>query len=172
MKNILDNLEKGCVLGKNAYITKDCSVIGHVVLGEDSSIWYGSIVRGDIDPIFIGNRSNIQDGSVLHVSLNKPVIIGDNVSIGHAVKLHGCTIGNNVLVGIGAIILDGAVVEDNCVIAAGALVPPNKVIPSGSMVMGSPYKIVRSLDEKDLEWVKRNADHYVEYKNIYMNKGI
>lgn len=172
MKNIENNLMKGIQLGDGAYITKNCSVIGHVVLGKDASVWYGSVIRGDIEPCIIGNRSNVQDGSVLHVSLNKPVIIGDNVSIGHAVKLHGCTIGNNVLVGIGSIILDGAVIEDNCVIAAGSLIPPNKRIPSGSMVMGSPFKIARMLDEKDLEWVKANADHYVEYKNIYKSKGI
>lgn len=172
MENIVNNLSKGITLGDGAYITQGCSVIGNVVLGKDSSIWYGAIVRGDIEPCIIGNRSNIQDGSILHVSLNKPVIIGDNVSIGHGVKLHGCTIGNNVLVGIGSIVLDGAVIEDNCVIAAGSLITPNKRIPSGSMVMGSPFKVVRMLDEKDLEWVQANSDHYVEYKNIYMKKGL
>lgn len=167
MENILKNISKGITLGKGAYITKDCSVIGNVILGEDSSIWYGSVVRGDIEPIFIGDCSNIQDGSILHVSLNKPIIIGSGVSIGHGVKLHGCTIGDNVLVGIGAIILDGAIIEDNCVIAAGSLVPPGKRIPSGSMVMGSPGKVVRTLEEKDLNWIRTNAIHYVEYKNIY-----
>ena len=168
MENIYRNIKKGITCGEGAYISPNCSLIGNVVLGKDSSVWYGSVIRGDIEPIYIGDYSNIQDGSILHVSLNRPVIIGEGVSIGHGVNLHGCSIGNNVLVGIGAIILDGAVIEDNCVIAAGSLIPPGKRIPTGSMVMGSPGKVVRPLDDKDLQWIKTNAEHYVEYKNIYI----
>ena len=172
MENILKNLDKGVSYSSGVYVSDNCSLIGNVILGKDVSVWYGSILRGDIEPIIVGDRSNIQDGSILHVSLNKPVIIGNGVSIGHGVRLHGCTIGNNVLVGIGAIVLDGAVIEDNCVIAAGSLVPPGKRIPASSMIMGSPGKVTRALEEKDLEWIKINADHYVEYKNIYLDRKI
>lgn len=172
MKDILKNLDKGASFGSGVYVSGNCSVIGNVVLGNDASVWYGAIVRGDIEPIIIGNRSNVQDGAILHVSLNKPVIIGNGVSIGHGAKLHGCKIGDNVLIGIGAIVLDDAVVENNCVIAAGSLIPPGKKIQSGSMVMGSPGKISRSLSDEDIEWIRTNADHYVEYKNIYLKRGI
>lgn len=172
MKNIFKNLDKGPSFGSGAYVSANCSIIGNVTLGDDASVWYGAVIRGDIEPITIGCRSNIQDGAILHVSENKPVIIGRGVSVGHGAKLHGCEIGDNVLIGIDAIVLDGAVIEDNCVIAAGSLVPPGRRIQSGFMIMGSPGKIVRTLSEDDIIWIKNNADHYVEYKNIYLEKGL
>lgn len=172
MKKFAESLKKGPSVSEGVYIAPSADVIGDVILGRDVSVWHNAVIRGDVNDIVIGNRSNVQDCSVLHVNKDKGIIIGENVTIGHSVNLHGCTIGNSVLVGIGAIILDGAVIEDNCVIAAGSLVPPRKTITSGSMVMGSPAKIMCKLTDKDLEWVKENADHYIDYKNVYIAKGM
>ena len=144
-------------------------MIGDVEIGEDSSVWFGSVVRGDVNYIRIGRRTNIQDNCVVHVTHDThPTIIGDNVTVGHRVVLHGCKLGNNILVGMGAVVMDGVEVEDYVLIGAGALVTPNKKIPSGVLVAGVPAKIVRDLKEEEIKLIEESAENYVRYKNEYL----
>lgn len=147
-------------LHETARIAKGAIVYGDVTLGEKSSIWYNAVVRGDQSTIEIGKYSNIQDNCTVHVDSNHPVKIGDYVTIGHGAIIHGCTIGNNCLIGMGAIILNDAVIEDNCIIGAGSLVTQGKVIPEGSMVLGSPGKVIRPIAEEEREHLLENAMHY------------
>ena len=144
------------------YIAEGAKIIGDVTIGEDSSVWYNAVIRGDSNSIVIGENTNVQDNAVLHASHNHALQIGDNVTIGHGAIVHGCTVGNNVLIGMGAIILDGAVIEDNCIIGAGALVTQNKVVPEGSLALGNPAKVVRELTEEEKESILKNADEYSE----------
>lgn len=144
----------------NYWVADTARVIGNVELGEDVSIWYGSVVRGDNDAIRIGAGSNIQDNCMLHVDPGFPIDIGEDVSIGHMVMLHGCTIGRGSLVGIGAIVLNGANIGEQCLIGAGSLIPEGKVIPARSLVMGAPGKIVRELTDADLVRASRGAPFY------------
>ncbi len=156
----------------SVYLSDNVYVIGDVEIGEDSSVWFGSVIRGDVNYIRIGKRTNIQDNSVVHVTHDThPTVIGDNVTVGHRVILHGCTLGNNILVGMGAVIMDGAQVEDFVLIGAGALVTPNKRIPSGVLVAGVPAKIVRDLRDEEIELIKESAQNYVNYKNEYLEEG-
>jgi carbonic anhydrase/acetyltransferase-like protein (isoleucine patch superfamily) len=161
-------------LGPGVYIHPTALVIGDVVLGEDASIWPMAVVRGDVNQVRIGARSNVQDGSVLHVSrpypgndTGWPLIIGDDVVIAHKVVVHGCTIGNRVLVGIGAIVLDGAVVEDDVVIGAGAVVTPGKRLESGGLYVGNPARRARELTEVEIARVPNMAAWYVNLKKDY-----
>ncbi len=149
------------------FIASTAVVIGKVTLGENASVWYGAVIRGDIAPIFIGARSNIQDNCVIHVNYNMPVTIGEQVTIGHGAIIHGASIGNNCLIGMGAIVLDGAQIGDNCLVAAGAVVPPRSEIPPGSMVAGVPAKVVRELSAETIEANVRNALEYVELAARY-----
>ncbi len=154
-------------LGNNVFVAHGAVVIGHAEIGDDSSIWYGAVVRADVGLIRIGKRTNIQDLSLVHITDEdggKPAdtIIGDDVTIGHKAIIHGCTIHDRVLIGMGAIILDGAVIESDCLIGAGSLVPPGKTIPSGTLALGSPAKVVRELTEADREQLRRSAAHYVK----------
>ncbi|MCL2143980.1 MAG: gamma carbonic anhydrase family protein [Endomicrobia bacterium] len=149
-------------LSKNTFISKHSVITGNVELGENVSVWPMCVLRGDADRIVIGGNSNVQDGSVIHPNVKKPVTVGKNVTIGHKAIVHACTIGDNCLIGMGSVILDGAIIEDNCIIAAGSVVPPGKIMPSGKLVMGSPAKPVRDLTEKDFEHIKHNALEYVE----------
>ena len=152
------------------YLSENVYVIGDVEIGEDSSVWFGSVVRGDVNYIRIGRRTNIQDNSVVHVTHGThPTIIGDNVTVGHRVILHGCVIGNNVLVGMGAVIMDGVEIEDYVLVGAGALITPNKRIPSGVLVAGVPAKIVRDLRDEEIKLIEESAENYVKYKNEYLN---
>ena len=144
------------------YIAEGAKIIGDVTIGEDSSVWYNAVIRGDSNSIVIGENTNVQDNAVLHTSHSHGITIGDNVTIGHGAIVHGCTVGNNVLIGMGAIILDGAVVEDNCIIGAGALVTQNKVIPAGSLALGNPAKVARQLKEEEKVAILANADEYSE----------
>ena len=144
------------------YIAEGAKIIGDVQIGEDSSVWYNAVIRGDANSIVIGENTNVQDNAVLHTSHSHALAIGDNVTIGHGAIVHGCTIGNNVLIGMGAIVLDGAVVEDDCIIGAGALVTQNKLIPSGSLALGNPAKVVRELKEEEIASILKNADEYSE----------
>jgi len=170
MMTIVERLNRGVKHGKGVYIAPSATVIGYCDLGDDVSIWHSAVLRGDVEQIIIGDRSNVQDGSVLHVTTDTwKCIVGKDTSIGHNVVLHGCTIGDNVLVGIGAIILDGAIVSDNCIIAAGSLIPPGKVIPPRSMVMGTPGKVVRELTDADLVNIASFSSRYVKYKNIFLD---
>jgi carbonic anhydrase/acetyltransferase-like protein (isoleucine patch superfamily) len=150
-------------LGKGVWIADSALVLGEVRVGEDSSIWYGTIVRGDVHSITIGRVTNIQDRCVVHVSSGThPTVIGDLVTVGHGAIIHGCKIGNEVLVGIGAIILDGVEVGNECVIAAGSLLPPGKSFPDRSLIVGSPAVLKRSLEDEELAWIQRSAEHYAE----------
>ena len=153
----------------SVYLSDNVYVIGDVEIGEDSSVWFGSVVRGDVNYIRIGKRTNIQDNSVVHVTHDThPTIIGDNVTVGHRVILHGCVLGNNILVGMGAVVMDGVEVEDYVLIGAGALLTPNKKIPSGVLVAGVPAKVVRDLREEEIKLIEESAENYVKYKNEYM----
>ncbi|MGL6316746.1 gamma carbonic anhydrase family protein [Vibrio sp. WXL103] len=162
-------------IGKGVYIDETSVLVGDVVLDDDSSIWPLVAARGDVNHIHIGKRTNIQDGSVLHVTHKNaenpngyPLIIGSDVTVGHKVMLHGCEIHDEVLVGMGAIVLDGAVVESQVMIGAGSLVPPGKRLESGYLYIGSPVKQARPLSEKELAFLKRSANNYVENKNDYL----
>lgn len=161
-------------LGERVYVDEAAVVIGKVNLADEVSIWCGAVVRGDVNTIQIGKRSNVQDGSVLHVTggsanhpAGSPLIIGEDVTIGHHVTLHGCIIGNRVLVGMGAIVLDDAVIEDEVIIGAGSLVPPRKRLQSGLMYMGSPAKAVRELTEAEKAFLRQSAQNYVATAAVY-----
>ena len=147
----------------SCFVAETASVIGNVVLGEDASLWYGVVARGDYNDVFVGKGSNIQDGSVLHIAYHRPTIIGDYVTVGHSAIVHGCTIGNRVLVGMGAIILNGATVGDNTIIAAGSLVPEGKHIPEGVLAMGTPVKVIRPLTPEEIDRIQRSAEDYIEF---------
>lgn len=148
-------------LAASAWVADNAQVMGDVVLGEDCSVWFGVTVRGDTDTIHIGRGSNIQDGSVLHADMGLPLTIGEHVTVGHQVMLHGCTIGDESLIGIGAIVLNGAKIGKNCLVGAGALVTEGKEFPDGSMIIGSPAKAVRQLTPEQIEGLRQSAKHYV-----------
>lgn len=150
------------VLADTAYVAPGAHVMGNIELGEHSSVWFGAVLRGDNDLIKIGARSNIQDNSVLHTDPGMALTLGEGVIIGHQVMLHGCTIGDNTLIGIGATVLNGAVIGKNCLIGAHALITEGKVIPDGSMVVGSPGKIIRTLADPQIQMLKMNAEIYVK----------
>ena len=158
------------IVGTDCFVADSAVVIGQVRLEQGANIWYNTVVRGDVEPINIGANTNIQDLSVVHTSHGHPVRIGVGVTVGHRAICHGCTIEDNVLIGMGAIILDGAYIESDVVIGAGSLVPPNKRIPSGSLVMGSPAKVVRTLTEEEIEGIKQSARGYVELSQHYKSK--
>lgn len=147
---------------EDTFIADTASVIGDVNIGKGSSVWYGAVVRGDIENITIGEFTNIQDNSVVHTETDIPTKIGDYTVVGHNAIVHGCTIGNNCLIGMGAIILNKAVIGDNCIIGAGALVPEGKVIPPNSLVLGIPGKVVRQVTEEEIESIRKNALRYNE----------
>jgi carbonic anhydrase/acetyltransferase-like protein (isoleucine patch superfamily) len=144
------------------WVAPTASIIGNVVLKRNASIWFGAVLRGDNDPIVVGENSNIQDNSVLHTDVGQPLSIGANVTVGHMVMLHGCTIGDGSLVGIGSIILNGARIGRNCLIGAGSLIAEGKVFADNSVVMGSPGRVVRTLSEEQAAAVAAGAMHYVE----------
>lgn len=151
-------------LGPGAWAAPSASVIGRVFLGSDASIWYGSVLRGDINEIHVGERSNIQDNSVLHVADDLPCLVGNDVVVGHNVNLHGCVVANRVLVGIGAIILNGAKIGEECIIGAGALVTEGTEIPPGSLVLGSPAKVRRELTDDERASITHFSHKYVRVK--------
>jgi carbonic anhydrase/acetyltransferase-like protein (isoleucine patch superfamily) len=148
-------------LGRDVYLAKTAVVLGDVTLGDAASVWYGAVLRGDINRIVVGESSNIQDNAVLHIADHHPCILGDRVTVGHSAVVHACTVGNECLVGIGAVILDGAVIGDHCIIGARALVTQGMNIPSGSMVLGAPARVVRSLTTAERDGIKRLAAKYV-----------
>lgn len=148
---------------EDAYLFPGVKVIGKVEIGRFSSVWYNSVIRGDVNFIKIGSKTNIQDLSVLHVTGNNPLIIGDNVTVGHAVKLHGCTVENNCLIGIGSVVLDNAVIKENSVVAAGAVVTPGFTVPPGKLAAGVPAKVVRDLRPEEIKEIALSAERYAEY---------
>jgi len=161
--------------GEHVYIDSSTVIVGDVHIGEHSSVWPLVSARGDVNKIRIGARTNVQDNCVLHVSRTSennpqghPLIIGDDVTVGHHVMLHGCEIGNRVLIGMSAVIMDGAVVEDDVIIGAGSLVPPGKTLKSGHLYVGSPVKEARSLTEEELKFLPQSAANYVILKEDYL----
>lgn len=150
------------IMANKTKIYDGAHVVDDVTLGDEVSVWYNAVVRGDLEPVTVGERSNIQENSVVHVSTNYPVKIGKNVSIGHNAIIHGCTIEDNVLIGMGAIVLNGAHITKNCLVGAGALVTENKTFPEGSLIIGSPAKAVRELTKEEIKEITENADEYVE----------
>jgi carbonic anhydrase/acetyltransferase-like protein (isoleucine patch superfamily) len=154
-----------------AYVDETAQVIGDVEIGAESSVWMNVVVRGDVNYIRIGARSNVQDGTVVHVQHDtNPTLIGDDVTIGHAAIVHGCVIGHRVLIGMGAIVLTGAEIGEDVIVAAGALVPEGMVIPPKSLVMGLPARVRRPLDDRDLASIRAHADNYVRYRQDYQIK--
>jgi carbonic anhydrase/acetyltransferase-like protein (isoleucine patch superfamily) len=148
--------------GEQCWIAPTAVVIGKVTLGKDASVWWQSVLRGDNEPISVGAGSNIQEGCVLHTDIGFPLVIGKGVTVGHMVMLHGCTIGDDSLIGIGAVVLNGATIGRNCLIAAGALVPEGKTIPDNSLVMGAPGKVVREVSAEHLARMRESAEQYVD----------
>ncbi|WP_336499783.1 gamma carbonic anhydrase family protein [Aliivibrio fischeri] len=164
-------------IGSNTYIDTSSVLIGEITIGQDSSVWPLVVARGDVNSISIGDRTNIQDGSVLHVTHKNtenpkgaPLVIGNDVTIGHKVMLHGCVIEDRVLVGMGSIILDNAYIEADVMIGAGSLVPPNKRLESGYLYIGSPVKQVRPLSIEEIASLKKSALNYVNFKNDYIEE--
>ena len=148
-------------LGEGAFVADSALVMGDVVLGCNSSVWYGAVLRGDVHSIRVGDGTNIQDLSVVHVTRKRnPAIIGDQVTVGHRAVIHGCTVGDRCLVGMGAILLDGVELGESCVVAAGSLLPPGKVYPARSLVVGSPGRIKGEVSDEELEWILDSARHY------------
>jgi carbonic anhydrase/acetyltransferase-like protein (isoleucine patch superfamily) len=146
---------------RNNYIARGAVVVGSVKIGENVGIWFNAVVRGDDDVIEIGDNSNIQDGAVLHTDSGLPLTVGSNVTVGHMAMLHGCTIGENCTIGIKAVVLNRAVIGKNCLIGANALITERTVIPDGSLVVGSPGKVVRALKPDEIDSMRRNTDFYV-----------
>ena len=154
----------------STYIVESAAVIGDVVIGAESSIWFNAVIRGDVNYIKIGKRTNIQDGCVLHVAREKyPLIIGDDVTVGHNATLHACTIESRCLIGMGATVMDGSNIGENCIIGAGSLVTPNTVIEPGNMVMGSPAKVTRKLADNEILSIIKSASHYVNDIKSYLD---
>ena len=164
------------VLGERIYLHPSCQVIGDVTLGDDSSIWCNTVLRGDMNHIVLGRGTNIQDLTMCHVthkSADKPegspLIIGDYVTVGHSVILHGCRIGNECLIGMGSIIMDDAVIPDHVMIGAGSLVPPGKTLESDMLYMGRPAKPIRKLTAEEIAYLRYSAENYIRLKNNYLN---
>jgi carbonic anhydrase/acetyltransferase-like protein (isoleucine patch superfamily) len=165
-------------LGARVYVDPQSCVIGRVTLGDDASVWPMAVARGDVNTISVGARTSVQDGAVLHVTHDGPytpgglpLVIGDEVTIGHKAVLHACTIGNRCLVGMGAIVLDGAFVEDEVMIAAGAVVPPRKRLPSRTLWVGNPARQLRVLTDREVENLRYSARHYVKVKDRYLRSA-
>ncbi len=160
----------------SSYIAKQATIIGRVTVGEHSSVWPACVIRGDVEHINIGDKTNIQDGSILHVTHDGdytaggfPLNIGSGVTVGHGAILHACTIGDFCLIGMGSIILDGAIIEDYAMIGAGAVVPPGKRVKSGTLWLGNPAREIRNLSKEEMQRIEYSADHYVTLMQEYLN---
>jgi carbonic anhydrase/acetyltransferase-like protein (isoleucine patch superfamily) len=158
-------------VGRDAFVADSAAVIGDVHLGEEAGIWFGAVLRGDYFPIRVGARTNIQDNAVVHITAGLAgTTIGDDVTVGHSAIVHGCTVGNLCLIGMGSIVLDGANVGDESFVAAGSLVTPNTIVPPRSFVMGRPAKVVRPVREEDLAWIRASAAAYVMHARDFRTK--
>ena len=157
-------------VAESAWVADSAQVMGRVALAKDSSVLFSVVIRGDTEHISIGEGSNIQDGSVLHADYGMPLTVGKYVTVGHKVMLHGCTIGDESLIGIGAIILNGAKIGKNCLVGAGALVTEGKEFPDGSMIIGSPAKVVRQLTPEQMQGLRASAQHYIENARRYQSE--
>jgi carbonic anhydrase/acetyltransferase-like protein (isoleucine patch superfamily) len=171
-------LDTSPVLGDRVYLHPSCQVIGDVKIGDDSAVWCSSVLRGDVNSIVVGRGTNIQDLSMGHVSHRtadkpegSPLIIGDYVTVGHSVILHGCRIGNECLIGMGSIVMDDVVVGDHVMIGAGSLVAPGKELKSGMLYIGRPAKAVRELTQDEIAYLRYSAEHYIKLKNNYLNQA-
>lgn len=157
----------------SAFIDETAAIIGDVVIGDDSSVWFHTVVRGDVHVIRIGDRTNIQDLSMLHVSHDTYSLeIGNDVTVGHHVVLHGCTVSDRVLIGMGAIIMDGVVIGEDCVVGAGALVTARTIVPPKSLILGSPAKVTRTVTDEELAWIRESAQNYVSYARRYREEPL
>jgi gamma-carbonic anhydrase len=155
-------------IADSAYIEETAVVIGDVIIGEESSIWFHTVVRGDVHHIRIGDRTNVQDLCVVHVTHDThPTVLGDDVTVGHHVVLHGCTIHDRVLIGMGAILMDGVVIGEDCIVGAGALVTERTIVPPKSLVLGSPAKVKRPVTGQELAWIRESAANYIGYARRY-----
>jgi carbonic anhydrase/acetyltransferase-like protein (isoleucine patch superfamily) len=163
--------EKSPRLHESVFAVESAVVVGDVEIGADSSLWFGAVVRGDVNSIRIGARTNLQDYAVVHVTGRAPTVLGDDVTVGHRATLHGCTVGDRCLVGIGAIVLDGAVIGEESVVAAGALVPPGMVVPPRSLAIGAPARVRRPLASAEVEGLAASAMRYVGYARRYRAEG-
>jgi carbonic anhydrase/acetyltransferase-like protein (isoleucine patch superfamily) len=161
-------LTKKPVLPSSVFIAPGAYIIGDVEMGEECSVWFNAVIRGDVNAIRIGKRTNIQDGAIIHVTLNTcPVTMGDEITVGHGAILHGCTVHDRVLIGMGAKVLDRAVIHSHCIIAAGALVKEGYEVPENTLLAGIPAKPIRSLTVEEIEKIERSANHYIEYAKTY-----
>lgn len=173
---VTNYLNTSPVIAERVYLHLSCQVIGDVSIGDDSSVWCNTVLRGDVNRIVVGRGTNIQDLTMGHVSHRtaekpegSPLVVGDYVTVGHSVILHGCTIGNECLIGMGSIIMDDVVVPDRVMIGAGSLVSPGKVLEGGMLYMGRPAKAVRRLTDEEIAYLKYSAEHYIRVKNNYLN---
>ena len=155
------------LLHKDCWVADNAVLIGKVILKKDANVWFNVVLRGDIEPITIGEGSNVQDGSVFHTDPGCPLTLGSGVTVGHLVMLHGCEVGNDSLIGIGSTFLNKTKIGKNCIIGANTLIPENKTIPDRSLVLGSPGKVIRQVTDKEIEEIKENALHYVENYKKY-----
>jgi carbonic anhydrase/acetyltransferase-like protein (isoleucine patch superfamily) len=158
-------------LGANVWVADSADVMGNVQLADNVSVWFGAVIRGDTETIHIGTNSNVQDGSVLHADIGQPLNIGQDVTVGHQVMLHGCTIGDGSLIGIQAVVLNGVRIGKNCIVGAGSVVTEGKEFPDNSLIIGSPAKVVRTLDDAAVQKLKLSAQHYVANGRRYA-KGL
>ena len=149
-------------IAESAWVADSAQVMGEVHMGADASVWFGTVVRGDTSSITIGEGTNVQDASVLHADFGMPLVIGRHVTVGHQVMLHGCTVGDESLIGIGAIVLNGAKIGKNCLVGAGALVTEGKEFPDGSMIIGSPARVVKQLTAEQMQGLRQSAQHYID----------
>jgi carbonic anhydrase/acetyltransferase-like protein (isoleucine patch superfamily) len=173
---LIPYLDTSPVIGERIFLHPSCQIIGDVRIGDDSSVWCNTVLRGDVNRIVIGRGSNVQDLTMCHVSHKtaekpdgSPLLIGDYVTVGHSVILHGCTIGNECLIGVGSIIMDDVVIPDRVMIGAGSLIPPGKVLQPGMLYVGHPAKALRVLTEEEIIYFKYSAEHYMELKDNYLN---
>jgi carbonic anhydrase/acetyltransferase-like protein (isoleucine patch superfamily) len=156
-------------LGERVYVADNATIIGDVRIGNDSSIWFGAVVRGDVDSIRIGRNTNVQDNCTIHVTGGRfPTTVGDNVTIGHGAIVHGCTVGDGVLIGMGARVLDGAVIGESSLVGAGAVVSEGMIVPPRMLVVGVPAKLKRPLTDDEISYLAQSAQHYVELKETYL----
>ena len=169
----LPHLLRDPVIPESCYVDPSARINGDVTMGEEGSVWFHACIRGDVNSIRIGARTNVQDGCILHTLYRKfDLVVGDDVTYGHAAIMHGCHIGNRVLIGMKAMVLDGAVISDDTIIAAGSIVTEGKTFPPGVLLMGAPARVKRELTEKDLAFIRERSAYYVEYAKTYRRSGL